>query len=538
MEDTQSRSVWAFVDQGSGPLKVAAKSIEAMSAKMTKAERASASMSRQIGGDAGNVAASMEREQKKQERLAQQKAVADRRLGLMQLEAGEMNKTFDEQKKGPAPKQLSESQEIRAEAMARRLRTRGLKLEEQQGQIAEGAMATFAKTLHAEGGPLGEALTMLGEHSQNIGFQMSAFGGKMGETGTKLVQMGGKIGMLGAAFAIGYTAMTALDEHFHGAITDFVSGEESGRKIQANQEAFAKASGFATIELYRSATEMGAKLQKDMELRNRTEEAAKKLGAMPLDKTSEAMRLWESQLTALIGKTAVAGDDLTKMASIMREAAGKTSRSWEQGANAQIDLVAATKKYSKSVLAVALNPDASDEEKKRQKYNIRTLTDIAIADKAISAEKASEFAAGLEAEIERRGSVEASTRTLWASTEEQDKVDQALKQLKMPAYKASSSLIALHKTVIERAEELGESKGFTPEMSAELAKKALNKFDMAKSKVNIDFRNSKFDIKQAFAEGFDPDRIAVAFTNDLAMLGERRLQSGLAPINAARVSGG
>lgn len=50
----------------------------------------------------------------------------------------------------------------------------------------------------------------------------------------------------------------------------------------------------------------------------------------------------------------------------------------------------------------------------------------------------------------------------------------------------------------------------------------------------FDFRNSKFDIKQMFAEGFDPDRIAVAFSNDLAALGERRLQSGLAPLFAIR----
>lgn len=48
-------------------------------------------------------------------------------------------------------------------------------------------------------------------------------------------------------------------------------------------------------------------------------------------------------------------------------------------------------------------------------------------------------------------------------------------------------------------------------------------------KNNFDFRGSRFDIQQNFAEGFDPDRIAVAFTNDLAGVGERRLSSGLAP---------
>lgn len=51
---------------------------------------------------------------------------------------------------------------------------------------------------------------------------------------------------------------------------------------------------------------------------------------------------------------------------------------------------------------------------------------------------------------------------------------------------------------------------------------------------NFDFRNSRFDITQNFAEGFDPDRVAVGFANDLASLGEMRTQSGLAPAFAIR----
>ncbi len=45
----------------------------------------------------------------------------------------------------------------------------------------------------------------------------------------------------------------------------------------------------------------------------------------------------------------------------------------------------------------------------------------------------------------------------------------------------------------------------------------------------FDFRGSRFDIKQNFSE-IDPDRIAVAFANDLAGLGERKVQSSFAPL--------
>ena len=59
--------------------------------------------------------------------------------------------------------------------------------------------------------------------------------------------------------------------------------------------------------------------------------------------------------------------------------------------------------------------------------------------------------------------------------------------------------------------------------------------DMAPSAgIYKDFRNSRFDIQQKFAEGFDPDRIAVAFANDLASTGERRLVSGLTPAFSIR----
>lgn len=44
-----------------------------------------------------------------------------------------------------------------------------------------------------------------------------------------------------------------------------------------------------------------------------------------------------------------------------------------------------------------------------------------------------------------------------------------------------------------------------------------------------DFRNSHFSIQQRFAEGFDPDRVALAFTADLERTASRRMQSGFEP---------
>lgn len=47
-----------------------------------------------------------------------------------------------------------------------------------------------------------------------------------------------------------------------------------------------------------------------------------------------------------------------------------------------------------------------------------------------------------------------------------------------------------------------------------------------------DFRYSTFQIDQKFEEGFDPDRIAVAFAQDVGKLGTQKLQSGFEPAGA------
>lgn len=52
--------------------------------------------------------------------------------------------------------------------------------------------------------------------------------------------------------------------------------------------------------------------------------------------------------------------------------------------------------------------------------------------------------------------------------------------------------------------------------------------------VTQDFRYSRFEVQQKFAEGFDPDRIMVAFANDLGKAGEQKLSSGLEPLFATR----
>jgi hypothetical protein len=49
-----------------------------------------------------------------------------------------------------------------------------------------------------------------------------------------------------------------------------------------------------------------------------------------------------------------------------------------------------------------------------------------------------------------------------------------------------------------------------------------------------DFRHSRFEITQRFAEGFDPDRIAIGFVHYIERTADRRLSGSLEPMHAVR----
>lgn len=82
------------------------------------------------------------------------------------------------------------------------------------------------------------------------------------------------------------------------------------------------------------------------------------------------------------------------------------------------------------------------------------------------------------------------------------------------------------KAINTQTEELKEQKENADEGKGEAARPAAETYQ--------DFRGSRFDITQKFAEGFDPDRVAVALASDLGRIGEQKLQSGFEPAFGSR----
>lgn len=65
-------------------------------------------------------------------------------------------------------------------------------------------------------------------------------------------------------------------------------------------------------------------------------------------------------------------------------------------------------------------------------------------------------------------------------------------------------------------------------------KKTKDTEDKEHKGTTMDFRGSKFEITQNFAEGFDPNRVAVTFQSELIKSGEKRIDSNLRPLYSYR----
>lgn len=90
----------------------------------------------------------------------------------------------------------------------------------------------------------------------------------------------------------------------------------------------------------------------------------------------------------------------------------------------------------------------------------------------------------------------------------------------------TTALIAKHRALPKQMEELGNLQQRAKDLVADVRG--------LKPEFKQDFRGSKFDITQQFAEGFEPDRVATVFAAGVAAIGERALQSGLGPTFAVR----
>jgi len=414
----------------------------------------------------------------------------------------------------------------REELRARRSRMRGLKLAEQRENVIERTAEVASRSLVSSQNVYGAALGKLAMNAESIGYSMSAFTGNMGAFGQKLVQVAGKVVALGAVFEIGYALGEKLNERLERA-----EKAEEGKRV----EEYARASGFRSRAEMVAAQAILEHAGEETNAARQAQELAAKLPGLPVDRMGQSMFAWEKAAVEAATKMGVMPDKLAGLVAAAKSESEKMVKTLAASMNREVELNDMREKLSKKYNALAEGTDP--ELVKAQNDSIaRDIQWNVEMGKVKAAEAASLFQQTLDRVAERE-SVVTSMEQYRKLALTQDMVDAELKQMvkewKATPLKKPEQLFSLHAEVARQTEKVAKAYDLSAEQAKEFAGK-LSQAKMEKSRVAFDFRNSRFDIKQAFAEGFDPDRIAVAFANDLATMGERRLMSGFSPIYGAR----
>lgn len=473
--ENEVRTVFTVDDQASGPLKQISKAATTTAASTTKAQKATGGG----GGDSNDVYKAM-----------------------------------------------------REEARARRMRTRGLKLEEQQGDILESAVSQLSGAVGGNSGIFGKMASI----TEGLGFQMSAFGGTLGSLGSKLVSFGGTAGAVAGSFAAGYAVGEMLVSGMEKLNNELGLWETDVQKNRKQNEEYAKSLGYRNAAEYQAANKTFGAMQAEAQFQEKIEAQTKFLAAMPTDKFGPAMENWLNELESSARATGVPADQLQKAADALRSAAEKSVGTWLNEAQSHAKLDKQTKDAAK-VLAMYV-PSVNKTIEEQERYNAETakLVQAMVRSGQITVAEGEAKANQLQQQAEAYGNygniINGYRDEADLQVRMQKQAEEQVKNMKrLPLHATAAQLFALNHAIAEMTAKGATRLGLTPEQTKEYLG-VVKEAAMKKTQHVTNFNNNKFDIKQAFAEGFDPDRIAVAFANDLATLGERRQQaaSGLVPL--------
>lgn len=458
--------------------------------------------------------------------------------------------------------------EEREEMLLMRKRRRSVMLQDHESHTAHRAAMTATMFLAAEGNSFASHLAKGGVAIQMVGSELAAMGGKSGELGMKMAKMAGNATAMIGAWEVGSAIGEKFNEAAEGAMHSFkhmgARGEElekafinyvpvlgtlydmatrEAREAEAvtkGNEAYARAQGYATAAHYAAAQEIRKHATREQELDVVTQKTAMALGAMPADKTGEAMLTFTNAALLAAEKIAKPWEKLEDVQARLMKAAEHTTASMIERKNKEDQTNMVLEREAKIMREMALPLHASLE--KQQQYNavIGSHIQALVSSGKLTADEAEASMNLLQAKIEAHGSVKNTIQSLReeenASILMANAVHEKVKHLHViPVHATSEAMIKFNEVLLKTALDVAQGMGKAAD--PEFVKKIFEELKTAsteKQKKVYDFRNSRFDIKQNFAEGFDPGRVAVAFANDLSSLGERKTMSNYGPPSVVR----
>lgn len=423
----------------------------------------------------------------------------------------------------------------RKEYQIRRMRAQSEQLEMQKEQAIHHAADIALLMTGSESSKLAQGLSKAAAMSQTVGPSMVGLGGSLGTFGKTLSSLGGYMAFAGVAFE----ALSFIDENTGHHIEH--AGEAAWNWTQhlfgvtnttldlekAEVEA-AKSLG------YRSAAEMKAfeaaeeSAFKQRGLTEDMQEHLRHITTMPTDKNSfQGMQSWDEMIDAAretAQKFNLNPEQTNELIKQYQEAMEHTAGAVAEHAARERQLTVIEQVAAEKLASIPLN--ANEQQVRAHTDQLKSV----VGDLVTSGKVLSEEAEAVTKEIEERYAHADTLATMTDQYEERAHsealVDQAVKEYMhgLPKLgKTMASIDEFHSSVATLTRLAAQEHGFNPEQSKDFMQK------LEKANHNFDFRGSHFDIHQDYKD-IDPERIATAFTTDLAAVGERRVQSSFAPL--------
>lgn len=506
MPENQVQTSLVVIDKGTGPLNQIARSADNVSRSAERAKRAFTGVIPEMGkgGKGGGVIPGMGKGEEGEEAMK----IAGLRV---------------ERDKFAADKE---------EMLLRRARMRHLRLQDGKErvfhQITGAAMMLLGST---QKGWAGEVMKAAGT-TQMVGTSLFGLGGALGKLGPLLAKFGGWVGI-----AVGAYQVVA------GAYRKIVNSIENEEKAVQHQIQLHKALAGSTTGLDRAqfnqAAELMSRMSEESKRAAQIEKQATLIPAKPLEKTGAALDRWQAAIAVMVEKSYKRDADEEKNAQNQQEYATKLQQAAERNAlstaaqsNTNLQLKEKMEQAAKEIDALPFQAlrGAILQQKEKAAFVVQQMAaygDILPEQQAAAQEM-------LQADLDRKNAAQSVIATMRAQ-------DEAEQDLLFNASQLTSSLARLmpHADAApEKWKRFNDELGILTDAYSQAAGKVddeefkqhvretFKQTAMTKAQTSYDFRGSRFDIKQAFAEGFDPDRVAVAFTNDLAKISERRTMSG------------
>ena len=422
--------------------------------------------------------------------------------------------------------------EVRRERAIRRLRSAQISIGAQEEKLAHhGSMAMMALLMgeqHTFVGKLANSAAMV----EQLGIQFGALGGKSGALGAKMARLGGLAAAVGGAWEIGSTIGEKINQaseylleqtekgfglgpsmaHFAEGLDKVLNAimplyhiatmdARAHKEVLEGNEEFAKALGYRSAAEYGQTREVQKRIEHERQATAIEKKIATQVGAMPVGATTDALFDFEQKIREAATKADRMGmsiDEVTKGAMQLAQSSGASQA---ERIIAESQLSDALKNQVREITGAA---PTSGDLSKSQDYldNVRYQTAAAELQESERTRSAMESMADGYVKVygkAAKGADEWSQNVALAS--------QMVQRLTMQGFKATPELLRSAFSEITR---------------------------LRTSEVKFDFRGSRFDIKQNYAEGFDPDRIAVTFANNLASMAGAAIQSNGGPLGGIR----